>query len=137
MAQELSRRLLARDVADGDASVDGAAALQDACTRMSNSLRAAVGHDGYNALISRALARTQDEHPSLIDVRRVTNGDVTFDGLCSGAAIHGLPAVSAGIESMFAVVVDVLSSLIGADMAANLLGDDQPRPADLSEGQAP
>jgi hypothetical protein len=122
-AQEIARHLLERDTSIGDSADDRAAALQRACTRISESLRRSVGDDGFNALIARALARTETAHPALVAVRGFDNSNVHLDGVQKSVGIHGVPVVLLALESLFEVVVDVLSSLIGADMAVTLLDD--------------
>jgi hypothetical protein len=122
-ARAIARHLLERDASTGESPSDAAVALQRACTRISESLRRSVGDDGFNALIARGLARTETAHPALVAVRGFDNSNVRLDGVLKSVGIHGLPAVSVAIESLFEVVVEVLTSLIGADMAVTLLDD--------------
>jgi hypothetical protein len=123
-AGELARRLLAREIAGNGERAAIAAAMQRLCTRVSENLRRSVGDDGYNALLARALMRTQPEHPALLDIRRLGENDIFLDGVVASVEIHGVPAVTAALESLLATLVDVLSGLIGADMVTNLLDVD-------------
>lgn len=120
----MARLLLAGLVDENDPPKNAATAVQRVCTRMSEGLRRAVGDDGYNALLARALQRTQDEHPALLDVRRIV-GDTTYlDAVEASAEKHGFPAVRAAVEALLTELIDILSGLIGADMVLNLLGSD-------------
>jgi hypothetical protein len=125
-AREIARQLLAREAAGADEPAAIAAAMQRVCTRTSENLRRSVGDDGYNALLARALARAQTEHPVVTAIRRVGDADISLDGVITSVDAHGLPAVTAAVESLLAAVVDVLSGLIGADMVMNLLDHDSP-----------
>lgn len=122
----MAREFLARHVADTDQSSDTAAALQRVCTRASENLRRAVGEDGHNALLARALRRTEGEHPALADVRRLDDTGIYLDGVVASAAARGVPVVAAALESLLTALIDILSSLIGADMVLNLLDSDGP-----------
>lgn len=125
-AREMARQLLARRPAGGDDPTAIAAALQGVFTRVSENLRRAVGDDGYNALLARALTRAQAEHPALNGIRRVGDADVHLDGLVARVDTYGLPAVTAAVESLLAALVDILSGLVGADMVMNLLDSSSP-----------
>ena len=126
-AREMARRLLERETTGATEAAGLAAAMQRSCTRLSENLRRSVGHDGYNALIARALLRTQTDQPVLKDIRRATDGDIQLDVVPS-VERHGAATVHAALESLFAALVDILSDLIGADMVQNLLDHDAPLP---------
>ena len=130
-AQETARRLLAREMAGGEPAMV-AAALQRALTRVSASLRDSVGDDGRNALLARALARTESDHPALKDLRKLNHGVIHLDGLATSVEAHGVVPVTAAIEALLAALLDVLGRLIGEDMAKRLLDHDLAGPS--SEG---
>lgn len=128
-AQEMARRLLARErSAAGDPAMT-AAALQRACVRVSANLRDAVGDDGRDALLARALARAESGHPVLKDIRRLNNGAVHLDGVVASVEAHGVAPVTAAIEALLAALLEVLGRLIGEDMAMKLLDHDLPGPS--------
>ena len=108
----------AADAANGDG-----AAMQRAFARLSGNLRRSVGEDGYGALLARAAAGTESE-PSILSV--IPRSDATGIDLDIVGAIerHGPVAAGAALESLIAALVDILSELIGADMARNLLDHD-------------
>ena len=90
-----------------------------------------MGDDGCAALLARALARTEGAHPVLTVMRRITDGDIVLDGVAAGVERHGIGAVTAGLEALFAALTDILGRLIGEDMALRvMLPDPLLRPRD-------
>jgi hypothetical protein len=128
-AREMARRLLAREMSAVGEPAMVAAALQRACARVSANLRDSVGDDGRNALLARALARTESDHPVLKHIRTVNNGAIHLDGVVASADAHGVAPVTAAIEALLAALLDVLGRLIGEDMAMRLLDHDLPGPS--------
>ena|ERR1700733_13523896 len=124
-ARAIARDLVAHELNGADGPASAGAALQRLCSRVAENLRRSVGDDGYNALVARALARTQAEHPALVDIRRLGKTDIYLDGVAASIDAHGVPAVRAAIEAILAAIADVLTGLIGADMVFNLLTDDR------------
>ena len=128
MARDMARALLVREIGEAVQPADVAAAMQRVCNRVSASLRRSVGDDGYNALLSRALARTESDHPALTEIRRVVETRTDLDGVAAGVESHGVAAVTATVEAVLAALIDVLASLIGADMVPNLLDPERSPP---------
>jgi uncharacterized iron-regulated protein len=102
------------------------AALQRSCLRVSESLRDSMGEDGRNALLVRALARTEADHPALKNVVRINEGSIHLDGVVASVEAHGVAAVTAAIEALLAALTDLLARLIGEDMAVRLIDPDAP-----------
>lgn len=126
-ARAMARQLLQRDMAGATEAAGLGATMQRASTRVADDLRRSVGEDGYSALLVRALARTQSDHPVLKDIRRADAAGIHLD-VIGGVEGHGAAAVGAALESLLAALVDILSDLIGADMVRSLLEhDDLPR----------
>lgn len=126
---QIAGRLLARETppgGKGDPKTVGAA-LQRTCSRVSENLRDSMGLDGSNALLGRALARTEGHHPALKDIRRLNEGGVHLDGVVASVETHGVAEVTAAIEALIAALVDILGRLIGEDMAIRLIDPDLPR----------
>jgi hypothetical protein len=125
-ARAMARQLLEHE--EGGATEAGlGATMQRASTRLADNLRSSVGEDGYSALLVRALARTESDHPVLKDMRRTDAVGIHLD-VVGGVEGHGAAAVGAALESLLAALVDILSDLIGADMVRSLLDrDDLPR----------
>ncbi|MBA2706450.1 MAG: hypothetical protein H0U59_01415 [Gemmatimonadaceae bacterium] len=133
-ARDIARRLLTEEFAGSDDPTAIGVAMQRVYTRVSGNLRRSVGEDGYNALISRALAQVQPDHPVLSDLRRANDGGIHLDSVAETVGAHGAPAVSAALESLLATLVDVLSGLIGADMVINLVDQDSTSPQTATAG---
>jgi len=127
-ARELARRLLESETAGVTDLEQLGAALERAGARVAANLRGSVGEDGYSALLARAFVRAQSEQPMLNDIRRNNGGGVDLDVL-AGVQGHGAAAVAAGLECLLAALIDVLSELIGVDMARALLDYDDSQPA--------
>lgn len=136
---EIARRLLARDTVPGreaEPEMVGAA-LQRACVHVSETLRDSLGEDGCNALLVRALARTEADHPALKNIRRGNESSIHLDGVAASVEAHGVPAVTAAIEAVLAALVDILSRLIGEEMAIRLIDQGALRPRRGEGAEAP
>jgi hypothetical protein len=129
----MARQLMALEPAGAKDPV----AMQRICTRMSASLRQSVGDDGYDALLERVHARTNGEHPAMTSILLVEDNAVQLGDVGAAVAVHGVPAVSAALESMFTALIEVLESLIGADMVLNILDPAGPRPPASRKGKTP
>jgi hypothetical protein len=127
--QDMARRLLARETSAAGEPAMVAAALQRACARVSANLRDSMGDDGRDALLARALARTESDHPALKDVRGLNHGAIDLDNVVASVEAHGVAAVTAAIEALLAALLDVLGRLIGEDMAMRLLDHDLAGPS--------
>jgi hypothetical protein len=135
----IARRLLAGQATpgrEGHAAIVGAD-LQHACSRVAENLRDALGEDGLTALLARALARTERDHPALKAIRQLNNGGIHLDGVVASIETHGTGPVTAAIEALLAALIDVLSRLIGEDMALRIIDQGTPRPrsGDLAQGE--
>ena len=126
-ARAIARQLLQPEMTDATDVAGPAAVMQRACTRVAENLRLSLGEDGHSALLARALARTESDHPVLKDIRRADPAGIHLD-VVGGVEGHGAAAVDAALESLLAALVDLLSELIGVDMVRSLLDhDDLPR----------
>ena len=128
-AHELARRLLAPETLAAGEPAMVAEALQRALVRVRANLCDSVGDDGCNALLARALARTEPDYPALKDIRELNNGALRLDGVVASAEAHGVAPVTAAIEALLAALLDVLGRLIGEDMAMRLLDHDLAGPS--------
>ncbi len=81
---------------------------------------------GYHALLSRALAEAKRSHQALDDIRIRSATDPCLERLPESVERYGTDAVTEGIIAMLMALIDLLSRLIGEDMALKLL--DQPVP---------
>jgi len=127
IAPLLARELLGRGpVANGDLPQTGAD-MQRAFSRVSDNVRRSLGEDGYRALIGRAIARVESDPPVWTAIRYAGLG-IDLDVVVA-VERHGPNAVGAALESLVAALFDILSDLIGAEMARNLLDHDDIRRA--------
>lgn len=134
---QLARRLLACDTPPGTTDPEVVAVgLRKTCARISNALRNTLGNDGCSALLARALARTEGQHPLIADLRQSGEGHISFDGLVASVDEHGIGPVSAAIEAMLAALVDILVRLVGEDMTIRLTTADAAPQSISNEGAA-
>ena len=127
-AQELARRLLARDAPADDAPDAVAAATERVCGRVSANLSRWFGIDGTNALFARALVQAQADHPALANVRYSRQSAVCLEGLAENARVHGADAAADGVAAILTALIELLGRLIGQDIAMRLV--EQSVPAD-------
>lgn len=121
-APPLARELLRRgQPGDADAPMTGVE-MQGSFTRISESLRRSIGEDGYRALLGRAIAHTQSNQP-VWTVLRYAGPEIDLD-VVAAVDRHGASTVAAALESLVGALFDILSDLIGAEMARNLLDYD-------------
>jgi len=130
-AQELARRLLARDAPAEDAPDAVAAATDQVCGRVSANLSRWFGIDGTNALFARALVQAQADHPALANVRYSHQSAVCLERLVESARIHGANAAADGVAAILTALIELLGRLIGLDIAMRLV--EQSIPADVSD----
>ena len=125
----MARSVLERETAlGGDASPPVvAAALQRVCARIADNLHDAMGVAGCDALVARAVARAETTNPALKDLCRRAAGDIQIDEILPHIEVHGVARVVAAIEALLAALIDILSRLIGEDMAKRLIDRDVPR----------
>ena len=128
-----------REAADKSADdVEAAgAALQRACSLVSENLCDAMGEAGYAALIARARVRTEGDHPALKKLRRVNEGSLHLDGVVESVEVHGLGDVTAAVEALLAALADILIRLIGEDMTIALINREAPSKRNSGGVRAP
>lgn len=98
-----------------------AGAAGEACDQFYRELARWVGSDGCHALFARALADARSSNPALTQIQLHQRSDPYVQGIGDSVAAHGEPATITALESMLAVLVDLLRRLIGNDMAAKLI----------------
>lgn len=136
---QVVRRILALEGSAGknaDSTALGAG-LQRTIVRVSESLRDSMGEDGSDALLTRALARTERDHPALKNIRGRNEGGIQVDGVAASVEAHGVAAVTAAIEALLVALVDILGRLIGEDMAIRLIDPDSLRSRNSDGAPAP
>jgi hypothetical protein len=120
-AQDLARRILARDAPVHNAPDAVATAAEQVCGRVSANLSRWFGIDGTNALFARALVRAQADHPALANVRYSRQSAVCLERLAENARIHGDDAATEGVAAMLTALIELLGRLIGQDIAMRLV----------------
>jgi hypothetical protein len=98
-----------------------ARAAADACGHLYRELSRWVGREGCHALFARALAEARKDQPALFQIRLEPRSDPYVEGVAESITAHGEPATVTALESVLAVLVDLLRRLIGNDMAAKLI----------------
>jgi hypothetical protein len=118
----IARAMLAREsaAANGSAPQPGAT-LQRTCLRVSDVLRDSMGEAGHDALLARALSRSEVLHPSLKSLRQPANGGIHLGGVAASIERHGIAEAHVAVESLIASLLEVLGRLIGEDMAERLI----------------
>lgn len=127
--RRVALRLLARDRAPSEAVSDGSDAIvvtEKMFQRLAVELSRWFGPFGFHALFSRALAEARNHHSALDGVRIHSATEPFLEGLPESIALRGADAVNEGIIATLMAFIDLLSRLIGEDMALKLL--DPPVP---------
>ena len=135
-ATEAARRLWAHEGLDAGAPEEMAAAAEQGCARLRAGLTRWIGSDGYRALVDRALEEAREGHPALAGLQ-CQAGDV--QGVAAAVGVHGAAEVREGILALVALLIDLLSRLIGEEMAMRLVeqawaGSGRPAASTVTEG---
>jgi hypothetical protein len=117
-ATEVARRHWARAAGDTNTLEEVAAAAERTCTQLQAGLARWVGTEGYRALIDRALLLARAEHPAL--------GGLSCHGgdqpaTTAAVRAHSAAEVTAGIVALVVTLIDLLSRVVGEEMAVQLV----------------
>jgi hypothetical protein len=108
-----------------DDGVAGDDALLESSERIGSCVPDALarwfGPYGSLALVARALAIAESEHPALSGVTAASGASPRLVGLGASAGTHGSLATSQGVIAWLAALLDLLGRLIGDDLALLLL----------------
>jgi hypothetical protein len=135
-ATEAARQLWARERLDASAPEEMAAATEQGCARLRAGLTRWIGSDGYHALVDRALEQARMGHPALAGLQ-CQAGDL--QGVAAVVGVHGAAKVREGILALVALLIDLLSRVIGEEMAVRLVeqawaGSARPTASAATEG---
>ena len=134
-ATEVARRHWARAVGDTSTPEEVAAAAERTCTQLRAGLSRWVGTEGYRALIDRALLLARAEHPALGSLS-CHGGDQPLT--TAAVRAHNAAEVTAGIVALVATLIDLLSRIVGEEMAVELVNQAVARlPWQRTAGTAP
>ena len=117
-ATEVARRHWARAAGDTDTLEEVAAAATRTCTQLQAGLARWVGTEGYRALIDRALLLARAEHPALGSLS-CHGGDQPLT--TAAVRAHSAAEVTAGIVALVVTLIDLLSRIVGEEMAVELV----------------
>ena len=124
-ATEVARGLWQRAVGDSTTPDDVAVAATRMCTELRAGLSRWVGGMGYRALIDRALLLARAEHPALGSLS-CHGGDEPVT--TAGVRAHSAAEVATGMVALVATLIDLLSRIVGEEMAVELVSQAVARP---------
>ena len=117
-ATEAARQFWAHDGLHAGSAEEMAAAAEQGCARLRAALTRWIGADGYRALVDRALEQTRALHPAIAGFQCQAGG---VQGVAAAVGAHGAAEVMEGILALVARLIDLLSRLIGEEMATRLV----------------
>jgi hypothetical protein len=117
-AKEAARQLWVHEGLDAAAPQEMAAAAEQGCARLRAGLTRWIGSDGYGSLVDRALQQARAGHPSLAGLQ-CQAGDV--QGVAAVVGVHGAAEVREGIVELVALLIALLSRVIGEEMGIRLV----------------
>lgn len=112
---DLARRLLQHEAGGARDAVSLAAAVEEACRKLSGELETLVGRGGVSALLGRAVNLASREFPVLAGIRLQAGDSSSCQALSQ--SLQGLSPTEAE-----AAGVALLAKLVG--LLVNLLGED-------------
>ena len=121
----MARHLWERAVGDSNTPEDVAGAATRMCTELRVGLTRWVGAMGYRALIDQALLLARAEHPALGSLS-CHGGDEPV--ISAALRAHGAAEMTAGIVVLVATLIDLLSRIVGEEMAVELVNQAVARP---------
>jgi hypothetical protein len=136
-SRRVARRLIVREL-HGRAQPDApelARAMDRVCAPVIPSMRDAFGDDGCTALLDRAFAKLTLQFPVLRIFQGTSEPVIQLEHILTAIQTHGAPAVVAAIEELICYVADILTQLIGEEMALQIVDRDQigPRTGDTEK----
>jgi hypothetical protein len=133
---ELARELLAREPAGHPPSAAAAAeAAERTLQRLADSLGRWLGPDGSQALLTRALSLAQTRNDALKAVPPPARSALFLDALAARAEPHDAQSVADGAMTILVTLIDLLTRLIGHDLAVRLVAESTPH--EIGEGAFP
>ncbi|MGZ8399424.1 MAG: hypothetical protein ACXWWN_10325 [Gemmatimonadales bacterium] len=134
VATEAARQFWAHNGLEAGAPREMAATAEQGCARLRAVLTRWIGSEGYRALVDRALDQARAEHPVLEGLQCHGAG---VEGFAAAVGVHSAAEVREGIMALVARLIDLLSRLIGEEMATRLVEQawaGAARPAASTEG---
>lgn len=113
---DLIRRLLHHEAGGARDAASLAAAVDEACRKLSGELEALVGRGGVAALLGRAVNLTKREFPFLAGVRLRTDAPPSFEALYESLRERSPQEADAASVALLANLVGLLVNLLGEDL---------------------
>lgn len=92
-----------------------------ACDHLYRELSRWVGRDGCHALFARALGQATTEFPALKEIQLRPRSQPYVEGVAESILAHGDAATAEGLEWILVRLIELLSRLIGDEMARKLV----------------
>ena len=127
-ARDLARQILARDLAERDATTAAAAAAaaEHVFHRLADNLVRYVGAEGSQALFTRARTLAQTENRALRVVPPPARSALFLDALAADAEPHDSAIVIDGAVLILSKLIELLTRLVGDELAVRLLSETAP-----------
>ena len=122
--RDLARRLLEHEAGDPPGPRSPVDAAANACRKLHDHLAPIIGSDGFDALLTRALALARREYPALKGIHARPGGVLEKDGESSQGASHR--DAEEGLALIIANVHWLLVTFIGEALASRLVGEIWP-----------
>lgn len=138
-ARATAERLLANQVPSPPTPESAISGAERVFAHLFRNLSQWVGAAGCQALFSRALLLSVDDHAVWEGVRyRAQGGTPHFDRLAENARTLGVAATVEGVTVVLTSIITMLTGLIGdEDIAMSLLEDRRPGPDRSTLGNTP
>ena len=97
------------------------------------------GPDGFDAVLSRALATARKAHPALAHVRIEPRSEARLTELATNARTYRLAELHDALQALLAAMIALLTRLIGDDLVRRLLQEAWPQdmPNDMEADARP
>ena len=102
------------------------------CARLRVGLGRSIGPEGFRALFERAISQFQGDGQAVIGLGILRGDEVAT--LAGAAQVHGASAVATGMVALIATVIELLSRIVGEEMAVRLIENaDVPHPRGVAD----
>lgn len=117
----LAYRLLAYEAGESRSSGDTAASGSVVCQKLFAEIEQFIGHDGFKALLARALYLAKAEFPFLAEVQIGESDEGWLIGLSENVATRDATEVSDSIAAVLGGFIDLLGTFIGFDLTLRMI----------------
>jgi len=114
----VARRLWPAEVGSSETPAQLATAASALCAQLRSGLGSWIGPDAFETLLQRALDRAAAAHSALASIKAQGG---SLDGLGPAAEAHGPAKVRAGVLAVVTALIELLSRLIGEEIALRLV----------------